>query len=103
MKENIVAFINRYLSPGSATALSQAGTTIFNDTVARTGNWWKFTVVGTTAAVFTTLVDAERDGTAIGALSFPLGVTIEGQFTEITLASGAIYASKYDTKRWWQR
>ena len=97
----IIAFINRYLSPGQATALSQAGTTLFTGTTARKGHWWKFTVIGTTAAVFTTLTDASRDGDALGATSFPLGVTTEGQFTEIELASGAILASKYDTGRWW--
>ena len=99
----IVAFINRFLTAAQATVMSQAGTTLFADTVARQGHWWKFTVIGTTAAVFDTLTDASRDGTAIGATSFPLGVTVEGRFTEIDLASGTIIASKYDLRRWWRK
>lgn len=79
-------------------ALGQGGVTLFADTTARTGSWHMFTVIGTGAAVFTTLTDAGRDGTALGATQFPLGVTIMGQFTAITLASGAIYAYKTPVK-----
>lgn len=102
MFQEIVGFINRYLSPAAATALSQAGTTLVTDTAAHDGRWWKFSVVGTVPAVFDVLTDDARDGNTLSSLSVAVGQTLEGQITSVKLASGQIYLSKYDTKRWWQ-
>lgn len=72
--------------------LGQRGSTYFNSTTVRTGNWWKITTLA--ATTFTTLTDATRDGDTVGSDSFPAGVDLYGQFTAITLATGRIIAYK---------
>jgi hypothetical protein len=67
-----------------------SGSTFFNDTTARTGNWYCIQVLANT--VFTTLTDSTRGGTAISTFSFPAGTVFFGNFTAITLASGTIIA-----------
>jgi hypothetical protein len=69
-----------------------SGSTFFNDTTARTGSWYSIQVLA--AAVFTTLTDSTRDGTAVSTFSFPAGTIFFGNFTAITLASGTIIAYK---------
>jgi hypothetical protein len=76
----------------NAPSLGLNGSTLFTDTTARTGSWFAITVIAD--AVFTLLTDATRGGTALAADTFPAGVTIYGQFTAITLASGKIIAYK---------
>lgn len=66
--------------------------TLFADTTARTGQWYKILVVS--AAVFTLLTVDNWDGTAIGTTSFPAGSVLYGNFTAITLASGIVLAYK---------
>jgi hypothetical protein len=67
-----------------------SGSDFFNDTTSRDGKWNKIQVLANT--VFTTLTDATRGGTAVGAFSFPAGTVFTGQFTTIKLASGTIIA-----------
>jgi len=67
-----------------------SGSTFFNDTTARTGNWYAIQVLAT--AVFTLLTDSTRTGTAISTFSFPAGTIFFGNFSAITLASGTIIA-----------
>jgi len=69
---------------------ASAGSTFFNDTTARTGNWYCIQVLANT--VFTTLTDSTRGGSAISTFSFPAGTIFFGNFTAITLASGTIIA-----------
>lgn len=68
------------------------GTTCFDDTTSRTGNWNAFIV--TEDVIFTTLTDATRDGTAITGITFPAGIIIPCQATTIELASGSGLACK---------
>lgn len=77
---------------GRQMALNYAGSTVLNTTTPRTGNWHEILILE--EAVFTTLTDASRDGDSIATKVFPAGVSIQGKFTAITLASGAAVAYK---------
>ena len=74
--------------------LGQYGTTVFDDTTARTGKWFAIQIVE--AARFTTLTDASMDGDVTG-MDFAAGILIFGSFTAITLASGSALAYKLPT------
>lgn len=67
--------------------MSPSRTTLETGTSAHTGlSCFAFTVLSD--AVFTTLTGMSGD--TIGGATFPAGVTIFGNFTAITLASGSI-------------
>ena len=69
------------------------GSTLFDDTTSRDGNWSAITILE--ATVFATLTDTTRDGTsAITGVTFPAGLTIYGNFTVIDLTSGSVIAYK---------
>jgi len=72
--------------------LGQGGSTLITDTSAHTGTYVAITFLE--ATTFTALTDANRDGNTIGSQTFPVGATIYGTFTSITLASGACIAYK---------
>jgi len=67
--------------------------TLFDDTTSRSGKWNMITILEN--ATFTTLTDANRDGTAISTgIAFVAGTTIYGNFTTIKLATGSCLAYK---------
>lgn len=69
------------------------GSTLFDDTTSRSGNWSAITILE--SAAFTTLTDSTRDGTSsITGVTFSAGTTIYGNFTVIKLASGSAMAYK---------
>ena len=93
------------LSQGApvSAALGQLGSTLFNDTTAKTGQWGEIYCLS--AAAFTLLTPGKlADGTtscvvvssggtlmsAIGTMA--AGTHIKGLFTAITLASGTVIA-----------
>jgi hypothetical protein len=73
--------------------IGQRGCTYINDTNANTGNWFMIHCIQDTT--FTTLTDAHRDGDSIPDTdTFAAGTVLYGQFTAITLNSGAVMAYK---------
>lgn len=66
------------------------GSELITDTASHKGSWRVIIPYETTA--FTTLTDASRSGNAIAGESFPANYIMMGEFTEITLASGACIA-----------
>ena len=88
----------RSVVDSSNAILGTFGTTLFADTTSRTAasvntEYWCYIIV-IADAVFTTLTDARRDGTAIGTNSFPAGLAFPCKATTIRLASGKILAIK---------
>lgn len=76
---------------------SELGNTFIATTGAKTGAWYAITFI--TAAKFTSLTDLAADAwdASIGTITFPAGVTIYGEYTRITLASGSVMAYKQYT------
>jgi hypothetical protein len=71
----------------------QEGSTLFDDTDERSGNWGAILILE--AAVFEVLTDATRDGTtAITGITFTEGTILQGNFTTIKLTSGSVLAYK---------
>lgn len=74
------------------------GSTVITDTAVHNGAWKK--VVPYEATVFTTLTDSLRnqvsteDGNALEGETIALNHELTGDFTVITLASGAVVAYK---------
>jgi hypothetical protein len=68
------------------------GSELITDTAVHTGSWKM--VVPYEATVFTTLTDTNRTGNSIASESFPANFLLMGNFTTITLASGAVVAYK---------
>ena len=68
------------------------GSTLIDDTAEHSGNWGAITILENT--VFETLTDSTRDGSAVGGVTFPAGLTIQGNFTVIKLTSGSVMAYK---------
>jgi hypothetical protein len=73
-------------------ALGQNGATTETGTTVLTGNWVAIQFLADT--VFTTLTDTTGDGDDMKTVTYLTGMVIFGQFTAITLASGAIRAYK---------
>jgi len=84
---------NSELSILSAQA-GQSGVTNFNDTTARTGNWFAIQIIAD--VVFTTLTESDAEGTAdmVTGITYSAGTVIYGKFTAITLTSGTCRAYK---------
>jgi len=75
------------------TANDPVYSTLINDTAANTGVWNEINIVTNTA--FTLLTDANRDGdTLTSGTTFVAPNILYGNFTAITLASGAVIAIK---------
>jgi len=68
------------------------GSTFISDTSAHTGSWRMIIPIETT--IFATLTDAKLDGNTITGESFPANHPLMGNFTAITLTSGACMAYK---------
>lgn len=60
--------------------------TLVTTTAVNTGRWTSILVV--TAAVFTTLTG--MGGASVAGVTFPAGAYLYGNFTTVTLASGAV-------------
>ena len=75
-------------------SFGQAGATFESGTTAVTGEFCAILIVAD--AIFTVLTWAEQDGDdmSTGTVTFPAGVTIYGQITAFTLASGQVLAYK---------
>ena len=75
-------------------SFGQAGATFESGTTAVTGEFCAILIVAD--AVFTVLTWPEQDGDdmSTGTVTFPAGVTIYGQITAFTLASGQVLAYK---------
>jgi hypothetical protein len=70
------------------------GTTLFDDTTSRSGNWVKVVILEDSTS-FTTLTDANRGGTTHSSgVSYSAGTVFHGTFTVIKLAAGACLAYK---------
>lgn len=72
------------------TLQGEAGADYYNTTTARTGRWGAITA--TEEATFTLLTATGWGGNSTVGLILPAGATIFGDFTAITLASGAVIA-----------
>lgn len=72
--------------------LGRSGSTCFDDTTSRSGEWTAIQIVED--VIFTELTDATREGTAITGMTFSAGSIVLGQFTTIELASGSCIAYK---------
>jgi hypothetical protein len=68
------------------------GATFISDTAVRNGNWRLIIPIENTA--FTTLTDSNLDGNTTAGETFPTNFPLYGNFTTITLASGAVMAYK---------
>lgn len=80
---------------GNITELIQAqmgqyGSEVFADTSAHTGKWWKIQALSN--AAFTTLTG--NTTAALGSQTLTAPYSIVGNFTAITLSSGAVIAYK---------
>ena len=75
-------------------SFGQAGVTFESGTTAVTGEFCAILIVAD--AVFTVLTWAEQDGDdmSTGTVTFPAGVTIYGEISAFTLASGQVLAYK---------
>ena len=75
-------------------SFGQAGATFESGTTAHTGDYCALLILADT--VFTTLTWDEQDGDdmSTGTVIFPAGVTIYGQISAFTLASGQVLAYK---------
>ena len=75
-------------------SFGEAGATFESGTTAVTGEFCAILIVAD--AIFTVLTWAEQDGDdmSTGTVTFPAGVTIYGQITAFTLASGQVLAYK---------
>jgi len=75
-------------------SFGQAGATFESGTTAVTGEFCAILIVAD--AVFTVLTWAEQDGDdmSTGTVTFPAGVTIYGEISAFTLASGQVLAYK---------
>jgi len=58
-------------------------------TGSENGNWYAFTVIGSTSATVTT---ASPSGDALSGAVIPNGVTVYGNFTTINPSSGTVLA-----------
>tara|TARA_R100001510_G_C7611322_1_gene174755 strand:- start:158 stop:463 length:306 start_codon:yes stop_codon:yes gene_type:complete len=85
------------LSDKADVADGKHGAFFIKDTGAHTGKWGSITMIENT--VFGTLTASNWSGGAPAAETFPEGLTIYGDFSAITLASGACiaYFSTSDT------
>lgn len=70
---------------------SRLGGAFINDTAAKTGRWGAITALTAAVANITTGAGGGWTGTTT-AVNIPAGVTIYGNFTGITLASGSVIA-----------
>lgn len=87
------------LSAGAATEAKQdaliersfglRGSKVIRDTAAHTGTWCAFSVLED--ATFSALTSSDITGTLTG-FAIPIGVTIYGTVTSLTLSSGKIIA-----------
>ena len=76
-----------------AAPVGQYGATYFADATGRNGNWFAIYVIASLA--FTSLTANDWDGATVSASdTFTGGVTLYGDFTRITLASGVCVAYK---------
>jgi len=71
-------------------AMGGAGCVSIIDTTAKTGVWSSVQCV--TDTVFATLTDSGDTGGSLAGLTIPAGMTLYGNFTAITLTSGAVRA-----------
>ena len=65
------------------------GVLTVNSTTAQTGTWRCITIIND--AIFTSITETGATGSLAG-LTLPAGLTLFGQFTAFTLASGAVRA-----------
>ena len=72
--------------------LGQAGSTYMVDSDSSTAKYGAITMIADTT--FSTLTDANRDGTALTGVAIPKGITIFGRFTAITVSTGKCIAYK---------
>lgn len=80
-------------SAPQSLALGQLGGLLINDTNAHTGTWGRIYCIS--AATFTTLTSSTMSattGTLAAGLSLAAGMEVQGYFTAITLAGGAVIA-----------
>ena len=85
------------LLPITATArqsFGQAGATFETGTTAVTGTFCAITFIEDSIFTVLTMVDQDGDDMSTAAVSFPKGLTIYGQITAFTLASGKVLAYK---------
>jgi hypothetical protein len=75
-------------SIGGISIKSPSASLTISDTAAHTGTWTSIQIVS--AAVFTLLTGTN---TGYATISYPAGLTLYGNFTAITLASGTVVAN----------
>jgi hypothetical protein len=71
-------------------ALGRIGFKLIAGTTANTGDFAAIQCINDT--VFTTLTATGSTTTGISSLTYPAGTILYGEFTAITLASGAVHA-----------